>query len=174
MLLFASATQGWLLTRNRWWESLLMLLIAFSLFRPDYWRDWLYPPYTLRPAAAIESQLAGFAVGEAIRLQVEVEEDDGSRRLRDLRLELPQTGQGDRLSQLGFITEAAGDDLLISDIVFMIPAEAAGLEAGYSLRISGYYSELPQPSDSWFLLPPLLLLGAIGWRQYRRASETKG
>ncbi|MGI9402670.1 MAG: TRAP transporter permease [Rhizobiaceae bacterium] len=45
MLLFASATQGWLLVRNRIWESALLLLIAFTLFRPGFWLDQVYPPY---------------------------------------------------------------------------------------------------------------------------------
>jgi TRAP transporter 4TM/12TM fusion protein len=168
MLLFVAATQGWLLTRNRWWESLFLLLIAFSLFRPDYWRDQLYPPHLLQPAAGIEAHLSALDAGDAIQLLVEVEQDDGSHQQREVRLELPQAGSGDSLRQLGFITEADGDSLQVNDITFMSPAEAAGLEPGYTLRIHGYYSELPQPSASWFLLPPLLLLGGIGWLQYRR------
>ncbi len=168
MLLFVAATQGWLLTRNRWWESLILLLIAFSLFRPDYWRDQLYPPHLLQPADRIEAHLSALDAGDAIQLLVEVEQDDGSHQQREVRLELPQAGSGISLRQLGFITEADGDSLQVNDITFMSPAEAVGLEPGYTLRIHGYYSELPQPSTSWFLLPPLLLLGGIGGLQYRR------
>ena len=45
MMLFASATQGYLFTRNRKWESVLLLLIAFTLFRPGYWLDQVSSPY---------------------------------------------------------------------------------------------------------------------------------
>ena len=45
MLLFASATQGWWLTRNKLWESALLLLIAFTLFRPGYWLDQVASPH---------------------------------------------------------------------------------------------------------------------------------
>ena len=45
MMLFASATQGWWLTRNKLWESALLLLVAFTLFRPGYWLDRVYPPF---------------------------------------------------------------------------------------------------------------------------------
>ncbi len=45
MMLFASATQGYLFTRNRKWESALLLLIAFTLFRPGYWLDQVSSPY---------------------------------------------------------------------------------------------------------------------------------
>jgi TRAP transporter 4TM/12TM fusion protein len=170
MLLFVSATQGWLLTRNRWWESLLLLLIAFSLFRPGFWRDQFYPAQALQPALAIEAHLSQLKAGDAIQLQVEVEEDDGSRQLRNVRLQLPEPGSSQSLGQLGFITEIKGDSLRVSDIAFMSPAEMAGLEPGYTLSINGYYSELPQPAEGLFLLPPLLLLGGIGWLQYRRRT----
>ncbi|HSK40605.1 MAG TPA: TRAP transporter permease, partial [Arenibaculum sp.] len=36
MLVFAAATQGWFLTRNRLWEAAAMLLVAFTLFRPGF------------------------------------------------------------------------------------------------------------------------------------------
>ncbi len=45
MMLFASATQGFLLTRNKIWESVLLLLVAFTLFRPGFWLDQIYPPH---------------------------------------------------------------------------------------------------------------------------------
>ena len=36
MLLFAAATQGYWLVRSRWWESIALLLVAFTLFRPGF------------------------------------------------------------------------------------------------------------------------------------------
>ena len=45
MMLFASATQGYLLTRNKIWESAILLLVAFSLFRPGFWLDQIDPPH---------------------------------------------------------------------------------------------------------------------------------
>ncbi len=45
MMLFASATQGFLLTRNRFWESALLLLVAFTLFRPGFWLDQFQAPF---------------------------------------------------------------------------------------------------------------------------------
>ncbi len=172
MLLFVSATQGWLLTRSRRWESLLLLLIAFSLFRPGFWRDQLYPPYVLEPATQLHEHLDGLAPGESLRLQVEVEQEDASILSRDVRLQLPDGAAGDPLAALGFITEAEGASLRVDDIRFMSPAEAAGLEAGFARRILGYYRERPQPASGWFLLPPLLLFAGIAWRQRRRQQQT--
>jgi TRAP transporter 4TM/12TM fusion protein len=171
MLLFVSATQGWLLTRNRLWESLILLLIAFSLFRPDYWRDQLYPPRVLLPASEIEAYLSESGASDSIQLQVAVEADDGATQLRNLSFTLAQVASPDTLQQLGFIVEPNGDSLRVIDIAFMSPAEMAGLEPGYTLSIEGYYADLAQPSILWFLPPPLLLLGGIGWLQYRRMKK---
>ncbi|MCU7808289.1 MAG: TRAP transporter permease [Candidatus Thiodiazotropha sp. (ex Semelilucina semeliformis)] len=168
ILLFVSATQGWLMIRNRWWETVLLLVIAFSLFRPDFWRDQLFPAYDIQPAAAVETHLQRLSTDDVIRLQVEVEQDDGSRQLRDVLLALSSVSGEGRLQQLGFITEADGDSLRVNDIAFMSPAESAGLEPGYTLRISGYYTALRQPDSGWFLLPPLLILGGIVLLQLRR------
>ena len=172
MLLFVSAAQGWLLTRNRRWESLLLLLLAFSLFRPGYWQDQFYPSQALLPAAGLRSHLSSLSGSDAVQLQVEVETDEGSLELRDVRLQLPQQLSGDRLAQLGFITEPNGDSLRVMDIAFLSAAETAGLEAGYTLSINGYYTDLPQPPRELFLLPPLLLLAGLAWLQYRRVQKT--
>jgi hypothetical protein len=172
MLLFVSAAQGWLLVRNRRWESLLLLLLAFSLFRPDYWQNHFFPPQALLPAAGLASHLSSLNGMDSVRLQMEVESDDGGRELRNVRLQLPPQPSGDRLEQLGFITEPNEDRLRVEDIAFMSVAEKAGLEAGYTLNINGYYTELPQPPRALFLLPPLCLLAVVAWGQYRRKNKT--
>ena len=38
---FASATQGWFLTRNKKWEVPLFLAVTFILMRPDQIASWL-------------------------------------------------------------------------------------------------------------------------------------
>jgi TRAP transporter 4TM/12TM fusion protein len=168
MLLFVSAAQGWLLTRNRRWESLLLLLLAFSLFRPGYWQDQIYPSQALLPAVGLQSHLSALETKDTVLLQVQVETDEGDLELRDVRLQLPQQPSGDRLAQLGFITEPNGDSLRVMDITFMSAAELAGLESGYTLSINGFYRDLPQPPRELFLLPPLLLLAGLLGLQYRR------
>ena len=45
MMAFVAALQGFFFTRNRWWETALLLLICFTLFRPNFWMDRVIPPY---------------------------------------------------------------------------------------------------------------------------------
>ena len=53
MLVFATATQGHWLVKTRWYETLALLLIAFSLFRPEFWWDKIHPPYEYREGSEI-------------------------------------------------------------------------------------------------------------------------
>src|SRR5438094_3281293 len=57
MLVFAAATQGWFITRSRWYESVAMLLVTFTLLRPDFWMDFVFPKYEVSPP----QQLLDFA-----------------------------------------------------------------------------------------------------------------
>jgi TRAP transporter 4TM/12TM fusion protein len=175
MLLFVSATQGWLLVRNHWWESGVLLLIVFSLFRPDYWQEQFFPKDQWLPAKEMVSYMATLESGDKLRLQVEVEDADGSLRLQDVILEVPRDDTKPPLEAMGFITEVDGDSLRVVDVGFMSPAESAGLEAGFTHQICGFYQPQQQPNSRWFLLIPLLLLGVI-WgvqrhRKKRQASE---
>ncbi|MCJ8340349.1 MAG: TRAP transporter permease [Pseudomonadales bacterium] len=51
MMLFAAATQGWFMFKSRKWESVALLLIAFTLFRPGYWLDQISPEFTEKSGA---------------------------------------------------------------------------------------------------------------------------
>jgi hypothetical protein len=170
MLLFVSATQGWLLVRNRFWETLVLLLLVFSFFRPDFWQGHFFPAKTWHPAPGVEAHIDSLPMGSKVRLQVEEEEETGQMRSREIIFTKPQAEAGDYLKSLGFITEPDGDTLRVIDIGFLSAAEQAGLIAGFNHRIIGFYSKRKQPHSGWFLLPPLLLMGGILWLQYRRSN----
>src|SRR6476661_2141130 len=42
MMAFVAALQGFFFARNRWWEAVLLLLICFTLYRPNFWMDRVY------------------------------------------------------------------------------------------------------------------------------------
>jgi hypothetical protein len=173
MFMFASATQGWFFTRNRWWESALLIVAAFSMFRPDFWRDQLFPPYAQHPGIELHQAVTEMSPGDPLRLNIEVENDNGIIFTRNLLLTVPDAPPGNRLQQLGFITENSGDQLKIVDIGFMSPAENAGVETGYAKSIIGYESKLEQPVKYWFVLPPIILAAILGLWQRRRRPLTE-
>ncbi len=79
MLVFAAATQGWLLTRSRWWENAALLVVAFMLFRPGFVWDKFYPPLADKPAAELEQVLGNMTPGTQLRLRLKGERDNGDQ-----------------------------------------------------------------------------------------------
>ncbi|MCG7909644.1 MAG: TRAP transporter permease [Candidatus Thiodiazotropha taylori] len=168
MLLFVSATQGWLIVRSRLWESAALLLVVFSLFRPDFWQQQFYPSMAWQPPQQIDGYLAELQSGDKLRVQVEVEDERGEMIKKDVLLQAP-TMQGHlSLESFGLLTEADSEGLRVVDVVFMSAAEGAGLEAGFTHRVHGYYLPQQQPDKNWFLILPLLLLALILFVQQRR------
>ncbi|MEW6137980.1 MAG: TRAP transporter permease [Thermodesulfobacteriota bacterium] len=42
---FVAATQGWFVTRNRWYETIVLLSVTLIMFRPDLLSDWWRFPH---------------------------------------------------------------------------------------------------------------------------------
>ncbi|MEM9524255.1 MAG: TRAP transporter permease, partial [Pseudomonadota bacterium] len=57
ILVFTAGTMGYFLARNRFYESLLLILVAFALFRPDFFMNRLQPPFEIIEPAALEQTL---------------------------------------------------------------------------------------------------------------------
>ena len=53
MLLFTAGTQGYFLSHSRVWELMLLILIAFTFFKPGFWMDMVVPPYETMKSAQI-------------------------------------------------------------------------------------------------------------------------
>ena len=70
MMLFAAATQGWFFTKSKIWESVALLLIAFTLFRPGFWLDYVSPPYEDKPGAQALSIAEAMPDGASMRVRI--------------------------------------------------------------------------------------------------------
>jgi TRAP transporter 4TM/12TM fusion protein len=168
MLLFAAATQGWFLTRNRFYESIALLLIAFTLFRPGFWMDMVAPPFEDVPPAAIEQAAMDVAVGENLRLQV-----SGLNAVGDpvtftalLPVGEGETGQ-DRLFASGLEYLINGDEVVVDNVTFGSPAAEAGFD--WDQKVEQVRKPAPQPSKYWMFIPGLILLGFVVMLQRGRA-----
>ena len=107
MLAFCSATQRYMLARNQPWESVILLLVAFTMFRPDYWLDRVSPPFLELPGPQVvqhlETQLADGSVA-MLRARLSGPDFDDADRIvdRSVILELPADGAPlDRLEGRG-------------------------------------------------------------------------
>jgi len=167
---FAAAVHRYFIVANRWWEGLALLLIAFSLFRPDIYRDWFYPPFALQPASEVARIVGQLPEGSNMRLRIEVD-DKGKIEQRIFILPVIKgVALEKRLERVGLTTQMKGDKLEIVDIGVDSPAERVRLDVADKNRILGIETRIPQPDKEWYTLPALLLLALVAAAQHRRKA----
>ncbi|WP_187430833.1 hypothetical protein ROLI_041540 [Roseobacter fucihabitans] len=170
MLLFAAATQGWFLARNRIYETLALLLIAFTLFRPGFWMDMVSPPYAEEQPTEIAAAALATPVGEDLRLRVAGVNDLGDpiEFVAVLGIEEGATGE-ERLENAGLMFRTEGETLIIDDVAFGSAGETAGLD--WDQEVLRVLRPVGQPSKYLMFIPALLLLGLIVFLQRGRAAR---
>ena len=122
MLIFAAATQGYWLVKNRWYETVLLLLVAFSLFRPGFWWDEVYPPIERKPATELEQIAGSLSANDSLRLAVAGETIDGDYVKKIVELQVGETeGGAQRLQDLGLMLSFSDDKVMVDMVGFDSP-----------------------------------------------------
>jgi len=103
ILVFTAATMNFFITRSRIWETVALLLIAFTLFRPGFFMDKIEAPYHEVPPAQISTQLDKAPVGKELRLVFSGPDyDTGKPKDLTVLVKVPAGGDGQaRLDALG-------------------------------------------------------------------------
>jgi len=169
MLLFAAATQGWFLVRSRIWESALLLLIAFTIFRPGFFWSYAFPPFEERPGSEFVQALENSEPGDGLRLRIAGLNDIGNPVEFVALLPVPagETGE-ERLEAAGIELIQDGDRLMIDNVAFDSPAQAAGLD--WDQTILSVNAPVATPSRYWIYVSAFVLLALLIWVQRRRAG----
>jgi len=170
MLVFAAATQGWFLTKSRWWETGALLLIAFLLFRPGFVWDKFYPPLTEKPATELEKVVAEMTPGTQLRLQLKGEKDNGDEFQMTVMLPIgDEATGGERLSSIGLETRDEDGKVIVDLVGFGSPTEKAGID--FDQEIIGLQMETDRPPKQLVFFPALLLLALVWYIQRGRARK---
>ena len=175
-MMFAAATQGFFIAKSRIHENLILLLVTFTLFRPGYWMDMLYPPFEEVPATEFGRLVEEAPRNGNLRVWVEGMSLEGQDISKGVLLPLGEKAGNarERLGAIGLTTMALGDQVQVAAVRFGSQAEKLGLEQGYNIvRI-----ELPsgeRPDKEWMYIPAFALI-ALVWamqkpRQRRREAE---
>ena len=169
MITFAAATQGFFIARSRLWETAVLLLIAFTLFRPGFWLDMIEPPFHLdEPARIVE--IAGTAPDDGeIRINVEGEDlSSGQMVSKTVALPLGPTGDGATrlMEHAGIEVREEDGKVLIDNITFGSPAEEAKLDFDWEITAIEVAAE--RMPKQLFYIPALVLLVGIYLLQRRR------
>ena len=172
ILLFSAATMNYFATRSRLWESAVLLVVCFALFRPDWWLNQVSAPTVELPASALMTEVAQAPADRRIAFVVEGTTIEGEdvRKTVSLNLgELRPTPQ-ERLRSAGLTVAALGDQVTIGNVSFGSYAKRVGLEPGQKI-VAVMKPSPDRPSTFWVYLPALALAGLIWWLQRQRAKS---
>ncbi len=170
MLAFAAGTQGYFLTKNRIWETAVLLLVAFTLFRPGFWWDMIFPPLTEEPPAKLEQMVAGMEPGSQLIIEVAGEDLKGNAYKKTVMLAVGDEDSGAaRLEGIGLETRNEAEKILIDNVVFSSAAEKAGIDFDQEiLNIKLPTRRLPK---QLMFIPALGLLVLIWFMQRSRKRK---
>ncbi|MBN8920244.1 MAG: TRAP transporter permease [Rhizobiales bacterium] len=169
---FVAASQNWLIIRCRWYETVALLLICLTLFRPTFWLDMFYDPFTTLPAAELFPQAIKAAPGDPLRLRIETQDAGGDtvEKLVRLTLGAGSTPQ-ERIGASGLTLMRAGEEVRVQSVRFGSEARKYGLQTRD--RIKAVVVPAKRPSPYWFAIPALALFGAIVFAQRRRRETLR-
>ncbi|MCB1922729.1 MAG: TRAP transporter permease [Gammaproteobacteria bacterium] len=169
MLLFAAATQGYWLTKSRLWESLALLLVAFTLFRPGFWWDEIYAPTETIDATQIVERAAKVPQNGKLQMYVEGENLDGKFVTKTVLLPLESMGDGEsRLREAGLEVRVEDGKVYADNVMFGSTAQNVGID--FDWQIVNLQVEADRPPKHLMFIPALLLLAGIAWLQRRRLA----
>jgi len=171
MLLFSAATQGWWLTKTKWWEVIALLVLTFSFFRPGFWWDMIYPAQVIYAGTKLEQIVEQAPVGQPIRLVVAGENIKGEYSSKTVQLPFDDRAIGapQRIASMGLTLINQRNRMLVEMVEFGSPAEAAGIDFDWEIRSVVVASD--RPMKEWVFIPALLLTLLLAWNQKRRLKR---
>ncbi|MEM9359356.1 MAG: TRAP transporter permease [Pseudomonadota bacterium] len=178
MMLFAAATQGYFFAKSYIWESAILLLIAFTLFRPGFWLDQVTPKYDERAGTKVVELAEKLPAGSELRLQVSGPNINNAEKIDKSTLIIPlgPAGKGaDRLSKSGIA-------VLMEDGVAKLEEPLPASKFEKQMSSYDFYGDKPVvvtnvqiPNERMpkeiFYIPALLLLGFVIMMQRRRQTQ---
>ncbi|UWQ64304.1 TRAP transporter permease [Leisingera caerulea] len=179
ILVFTAGTMGYFVSRNRIYESVLLIFAAFALFRPDFFMDRIMPPFTEVPPAQLVQALDEAEPGAELRITVEGPDFDTSG-ITSTTLLLTADGSGGQQ-----VVDAYGLLLMEEDGAVKLEEPMFGTPVAPSLESFDFYADEPvqiiaiqapasQLPKELIFIPALLLVALIAFLQRGRAPEQEG
>ena len=180
-MVFAAATMAWFRSKCSVVEVLLLLLVTFALFRPDWFMNHVAPKYEARPVSeiyGIAAELPSSGRFVAVLSGMNLEGDELRKTVAVALPELPANSEatGDnagrqRLSEAGLTVTSLGDMTQIAAVRFGSPARRAGWEQGWDIE-QVLVPNPARPAEFWVYLPALLILALVWMAQGRRKRRS--
>jgi TRAP transporter 4TM/12TM fusion protein len=173
MLVFAAATQGFFITKSKLWESLVLLVVAFTFFRPGYWMDMVYPPLQSIPGTQIYQIAENLPAGGQIQVRVTGTNLDDKEIDKVVMLPVGSAKTGkERMMKAGLELRRDGDKMIVENVVFGSIAEKQKIDMDW--EIADILKKADRPSKQWMFIPALFVLALIVLVQRRRRENGAG
>ncbi|MFB9145452.1 TRAP transporter permease [Halomonas alkalicola] len=173
MLIFAAGTQGYMIVRNRWYESVLLLLVAFTLFRPGFWMDKVHDPYEAVPPSQFVQALGDVEDGSNLRVQIAGEDAFGDPMTTYVLVPVPRGDTGEeRMERLGMELWVDGDQAMVDFVEF--GSLAADLGFDFDQEILEVLAPVDRWAKEWMWIPGFLVFGLVVMLQRRRREPGTG
>ena len=167
MLIFTAATQGYFFNHCKMWERAALLLIAFSIFRPDFWVNQVVEPHRYVTLSEYLKQDNTIDVGTPLRLYVEEDNYSGGKDISIHMLIAREQGSVDDVISASGLNLFQSDGLIeVDNVDIGSDAYEAGFEAFQMLV--GVDVPNKQPSALFVYLPCVVLVVFIALYQRRR------
>lgn len=177
MMLFAAATQGYFFARSRWWETIALLLVAFTLFRPGYWLDQVDPRYEFRPGTELAEIAESMPADARLRVEIRGPDFDNLDEITQttVLLDLGAEGPGEeRLARQGLTVVNEGEDAILDEpfagTPFFTTFQIFEFYGDEFVTIDNVQLERDRMPKEVFYIPALLLLGFVIMMQRRRQT----
>jgi TRAP transporter 4TM/12TM fusion protein len=177
ILVFTAGTMGWFVTKSRIHESVLLVLISFALFRPDFFMDRIQPPFTDHDVSQFEQVLEKSNEGQELRLIVSGPDFDTLKlKQTTLKLVVPKASTGaDKAQKLGLITVAEEGTGKLEEPFAGTPhfTTLSGFDfyADDPVTLIALQSPADQLPKELIFIPALALLALVAGLQGRRRKQ---
>jgi TRAP transporter 4TM/12TM fusion protein len=166
MMAFVAALQGFFFAQNRWWETALLLLICFTLFRPNFWMDRIIDPLRQLPASEVMRVIDATKGAGTLRLRIETQDFNGDDVTKAIRLNVGDKGSAaERLATSGLVLSPGAEPRIVS---VRPGSEAARQRLRPGDKIEGVSVFAERPSPFLFAIPAIAALIGLIVLQHRR------
>ena len=181
MLAFCSATQRFIFTKTQFWEVLILLIVAFTFFRPDFWLNQISPPYLELKGNQVKELLNGEIENLPedlidLRIQITGPDFDNEDRIISKNTILKLPIEGDAVSRL----EQSGLIIIFDDKNVLVEEPFPGTPLFQELQEFDFYSDRlvtldklfveksDRPAKEFFYLPAIVLLMIVIYSNRKR------
>ncbi len=148
----------------------MLLLVAFTLFRPGFFWDKVYPELTERPASELTQIVGQMNPGEQLRIELKGEKMNGTEFKMTVMLPVGEEPTGEeRLEAIGVETREEDGRMFVDNVVFSSPAEKAGID--FDQEILNIQLLNDRPPKQLMFIPALLLLALVWYLQKKRVGK---